>query len=77
MNYGTRLPSLANGAPAQRLHHLAQHLHDLGPRSVHAVSEEVLKGADDLSVLERFATHDPRVMRAIGGYGPRTREGRP
>jgi hypothetical protein len=55
VNYGTRLLPLWNGAPADRLLHLAQYLHDLGPRSV-------------LGFFESHAEFPPHVMRALGGY---------
>jgi hypothetical protein len=59
MNNGTRLPSLANGAPAQPLRPLVWHPHDLRARTLCAALEEIFKGAIALpllALLERFAT---------------------
>jgi hypothetical protein len=65
--------TLPNGAPGQRLRHLAQHLHDLGPRALHGFLEELLDGKlpDGLAIvgsLERHARFPPHAMKAVGGY---------
>jgi hypothetical protein len=57
---------LPNGAPAVRLRFLAQRLHDLGPRPLHGFHEEILKGADLVTTLERHAAIDPRIVDALG-----------
>jgi hypothetical protein len=74
MSYGTppRRP-LPNGAPAWRLRHLAQHLHDLGPRALYEFLRELLdRQMPDAQAfvdrLERYARLPPEAMRAIGGY---------
>jgi hypothetical protein len=69
MKYGACLP---NGAPAVRLRHLAQHLHCLGPRALHAFLVELLAGKmpDGAAIVERLERHalfPAEVMRAIGG----------
>jgi hypothetical protein len=66
-------PMLPNGAPGQRLRHLAGHLHSLGPRALHGFLEELIDGKmpDGLAVvqsLERHARFPLHVMKAINGY---------
>jgi hypothetical protein len=73
MNYGSCLPPLANGAPAQRLRHLAQHLHDLGPRTLQEFLEGLLYGKmpNELAIvewLERQARVPSEICKAVGGY---------
>ena len=66
-----KLCTLPNGAPAQRLRHFTRRLHGLGPRMLHSVLDEALKGADALillALLQRCAGLDPPLVKAIGGY---------
>jgi hypothetical protein len=51
---------------ALRVHHLAGHLHSLGPRATFEWACEIIGGADPLARLEVYARLDPGIVHAIG-----------
>ena len=53
--------------PDVRLRHLAQRLHDLGPRPLCELLREIISGADPVHRLERYAALDAQVVKALGG----------
>jgi hypothetical protein len=67
------IPTLPNGAPGQRLRHLARHYYSFGPRAFLDFVERLIDGrlCGALAIVEELERHvetDPAMVKAIGGY---------